>query len=205
MARKYSRKFSTRKVVVKPKVIWTLAKRTDSDAVYGPKKNEATGKWDLPRMTTFSVKSLIKANTDTVFQPGLTKKIKHLKIEIARSFVNDNAILHKSLIKMKCYVLYMPQGVSFSTAIDSLTGLSETIANHPEWVIAEKVLNCNFKSDASTVTNAMINCKLSRNLKSGDQICLVTATTYDTSAIGDNDISTMSIPYNIEWNYAQSH
>lgn len=197
------RRIYTKKVVVKPKVHWSLYKRADAGTISPPTKNSATGQFDAAYVTSYDSKALVSAAADSINAPGASKKIKHLKIEVTRSFTVDNDVLHKALTKMKAYVLYMPQGVAFSGQ-STTDQIAETILQHPEWIMAEKVLNCNYKSDQSTVSNCTINCKLSRNLKSGDQIILVIATMYNTVAIGSNNISTMTIPYNIEYSFAQT-
>ena len=197
------RRLYTKKVVVKPKIHWSLFKRADAGTISPPKKNSATNQFDASYVTSYDSKALVTSAADTINAPGASKKIKHLKVEVTRSFTVDNDTLHKALTKMKAYILYMPQGVAFSGQSQK-DQLAETILQHPEWIMAEKVLNCNYKAEQSTVSNCTINCKLSRNLKSGDQIILVIATMYNTDTIGSTDISTMQIPYNIEYSFAQT-
>lgn len=196
------RTYATKKVVVKPKQLWTLRKNTVSDSVHGPKP--PNGGYGCSMYCTYKVKELVAAQADTVSVAGLTKKIKHLKLEISRSFIIDNELLHKGLIKMKAYLVYLPQGVTFSSAIDKNTGLSQTLTQHPEWILGEKMLNCNYKSDASTVSNCTMNMKLSKNLRSGDSIVCVIASTFDTAIIGTTDLSSHVMPFNLEWSYVQS-
>lgn len=194
------RKFS-KKIVVKPKVNWSLARRTDSGFVSAPRADEAGYNG---RVTTYSDKTLVSANTDTQEYVGMTKKIKHLKVEVTRSWLQGNDLLHQGLIKMKVYLMYLPQGVAWSGTNDTLTGIAQTLSQHPEWVLSEKTLNCNYKSDSSYVSNQSISCKLSKNLKSGDRIACIIATTYNKSVFGSTDMSGYAIPYNLEWSWAQT-
>lgn len=197
------RRLYTKKVVVKPKIHWSLFKRADAGTISPPTKNSATGSYDAAYVTSYDAKTLVSAAADSYNAPGASKKIKHLKVEVTRSFTVDNDVLHKALTKMKAYIIYLPQGVAFSGQSQK-DQLAETLLQHPEWIMAEKVLNCNYKAEQSTVSNCTINCKLSRNLKSGDNIVLVIATMYNTVTIGSSNISTMNIPYNIEYSFAQS-
>lgn len=199
---KVSKFSSAKKVILKPKVTWTLARRTGAGTISAPSPT-ASG-YSSGRVTTYDTHDLVIATTDTKDYVGMTKKIKHLRCEVARSWLENNDTIHKSLIKMKVYLLYMPQGVGFVDTYDGLTGVAQTLAQHPEWVLSEKTLNCNFKSDSHTVTNQTISCKLSKNLKSGDRIVAVIGTTYNTTLLGSTDMSSHRIPYNLEWTWAQT-
>lgn len=201
MPYKPRRASAVKKVVVKPKVSWTLQKKTDYGVVTGPSKSNF---WTNGNTTTYTTKDLIQAEADNGFVPGMTKKIKHLNIEVSRTFTNPNSELFKYLTKMKCYIMYLPQGVPFNGTYDQHSGVAETIAHHPEWIIAEKILNCNYHSDSSYVSNITVKCKLSRNLKSGDKIVCVLATSYTTAGL-TTGLETYGIPFSLEWNYAQSH
>ena len=195
----YSRKYSSKRIVVKPKIPWSLARKSGSMEVHGPKKN---GSWPSNKLvTTYANTTLIQATTDGSYTAGPTRKVKHLRIEITRSFTVDNEKLHQALVKMKAYIVFLPQGVDFSTTNESGSHLSTTLVNHPEWILAEKTLNCNYKSDSSTVSNQTINCKLSKNLRSGDGLYLIVATTYNTNRC-DDDMSGHILPVNIEYQYA---
>ena len=199
---RYTRK-TAKRVYVKPKTNWTLARLTAAGQCNGPSKN-SSGQYDGPRVCTYGVNELVRANADTNTMAGMTKKIKHMKVEISRSFVAANEVLHKSLIKMKAYLMYIPQGLSFTTKYDTTTGLALTLANHPEWVLAEKTLNCNYSNTAFTVSNQTLSCRLAKNLRSGDSLVCVIAAYFNTATLGSTDLSNHAIPYNLEYTWAQA-
>lgn len=200
---KRNRKYTAKKIIVKPKVQWSLHRQTGTCHVRGPKK--PTGGWINQNIVThWTSLTLTQCTTDSAYIPGFVKKVKHLKVEIARSFTADNEVLHKGLIKMKAYIMYLPQGVEFSSNDDANSGLPLTIAQHPEWILAEKTLNCNYKSDASTVSNQSLYCKLSKNLKSGDMLKAFIVAFYDPNTVGTTDLSGYNIPCNLEWTFAMT-
>ena len=106
MAYKKSKRYSAKKIIVKPKVQWSLHRQTNSLAVYGPVKPGSD--WGVANnlYSTFATKSLVEATSDSQYIPGFVKKVKHLKVEISRSFTANNDTLHQSLVKMKAYVMY---------------------------------------------------------------------------------------------------
>ena len=179
---KRNRKYTAKKIIVKPKVQWSLHRQTGSCKVIGPKK--PTSGWKNEHIhTKWAGVQLTTCQTDSQYVPGFVKKVKHMKVEIARSFTVDNEVLHKGLIKMKAYIMYLPQGVAMSSDDDAYSGLPLTITQHPEWILAEKTLNCNYKSDASTVSNQTLYCKLSKNLKSGDMLKCYIVAFYDPDTV----------------------
>ena len=200
---KRNKRYTTKKIIVKPKVQWSLHRQTGACKIKGTKKPQSGWKNEYIN-TQWAGVQLTQCATDSQYIPGFVKKVKHMKVEIARSFTVDNEILHKSLIKMKAYIMYLPQGVMMSSEDDSTSGLPMTLVQHPEWILAEKTLNCNYKSDASTVSNQTLYCKLSKNLKSGDQLRCYIVAFYDPATVGTNDLSGYSIPCNLEWTFAMT-
>lgn len=197
------RRYNTKKIVVKPKQIWTLGRGTGAGKVLGIKKPSGTTGWESERVTNYSTISLVKAADDTINLSAPVIKIKHLKCEVTRSYQDTDSDMVRTIAKMKAYLLYLPQGVEFSQK-NVTCGISETIANHPEWVLAEKTLNVNYTSPTWNNTTAKVTSKLAKNLRSGDQIILVVGTTYYSALVGDKDFTGKYIPYNCEWTFAQT-
>ena len=204
MPYKRSKYYSTKKVVVKPKVHWALSRNTAALTLDMPAANAQSTGFAHETMYQYKTQTLCDANADNIYQPGLTKKVKHIKVDITK-IKHNIADLDKHLCKLKAYIVYMPQGVNFETKdqANQLMNLAQTLVHHPEWIMAEKNINPN-GTDASTgnLTNTL-SCKLSRNLKSGDRVILVIAgyftglSQYDYSAHKADKVN-----FNLEWSYA---
>lgn len=191
------RTYYSKKVVVKPKVHWSLYKRLGECTVTNP----TTGGIQM----AYGQFTLVSANTDTNYQPGITKKIKHLKVEVTRPRAKDFEKVAPTVMKSKIYLLYLPQGVTFSTTKGEQTVsayLSETIINHPEWIMAERNLSTKMLNDSNQLAvTQTINCKLSRNLRSGDQIVAIIANLYDTNGFNGSPTA-VALNYKIEYSFA---
>lgn len=206
MPYKPKRNYSTKKIIVKPKVNWSLKNYQTITSVSPPTK-EANKSWPSNKLAcSYSVEQLVGAQIDGsgVTPIGMNLKVKHLKCEITRSFFFEDIDMYKALIKMKAYIVYLPEGVVFSKTVNTETGMSQTLSQHPEWILGEKMLNINYKSDSQYVSSTTVKMKLNKNLRSGDNICVVLATTFDTEQLGDKDWSAYKIPVNLEWSYASA-
>lgn len=90
-----------------------------------------------------------------------TIKAKNFKVSLWFEGANQEAVSNINLIE--AYVVYKPQGYIIST---------ETIAEHPEWVLVHKMIG---RPDyqAEVTKPYVLSSRLARNLQSGDSIQLV--------------------------------
>ena len=99
-------------------------------------------------------------------------KVKHVKVQCTIPPVVDEII--RNCLQIRFVVLYLPEGMNFTVAPQinqdqqQLYITRGTLDDHPEWIMGERVIN--FNSTGSTLTS--INCRINRNLKSGDMVVL---------------------------------
>lgn len=73
------------------------------------------------------------------------------------------------------YVMYVPEGII------SLTNYESLIENHPEWILAWKVLDVGVGSNVSNGNSFSMSSRLKRNLNSGDEVMLIALATGPTN------------------------
>lgn len=200
---KKSKYYSSKRIVVKPKVHWALYKNMQELFVKMPQKN-TSNVFPVNTMYTYTTQDLCNAGADSNYQPGLTKKVKHIKIDITRAECPSSVAVSPHFTKLKAYIVFLPQGVNFDTTGegDSHSLLSKTLVQHPEWIMAERNIDVNVNNDVKNTVTSTISCKLSRNLKSGDKIILVLAGLFINMTKADVVYSEHKMPYIIEWSHA---
>lgn len=194
------RRYSSKKYIVKPKRIWSVYRQHGKGNMFAPIQSDFPAGYDF--LTKYEVKDIIQNLRDDVNIPQAVRTIKHLKVELARSYTGCGETMRQACMKMKAYLLYLPQGVTFNSTMNKETMLAETLSSHPEWVLSEKSINSMFNTNTYSTTNHTINCKLSKNLRSGDRIALVIAASFDPNILGSTDNSKTPINFNYEYTYA---
>ena len=195
--------YSTKKVVVKPKVHWALC-RMNKTLNLGMPANDKVNWESSPDSYCYATQSLCEASSDSTYQPGLTKKIKHLKVDITK-IKHLNSEIDKHMAKLKAYIVYLPQGVNFTPKASNghYSDLAETLTSHPEWIMAEKNINPNGTDSSTGNLTHSINCKLTRNLKSGDKVLLVLVGYFHTlSGFECATYHATQLHFNLEWSFA---
>ena len=71
--------------------------------------------------------------------------------------------------QLTLYVMYLPEGMGVSTN----THYATLVSNHPEWIMAWKVLDMTSGVSTSNGTAFSFSSRLKRNLNSGDSVALV--------------------------------
>lgn len=200
-----SKYYSTKKVVVKPKVHWALTRNTANLELPMPPANAQHTAFINPICYSYTTQEISSANADTNYQPGLTKKVKHIKVDITKQYFDSATQMKDHLSKLKVYLIYLPQGVSFNSTGDGNQPqlLASTLTHHPEWVMAERVLDANGSDSGKFVANTTLNCRLSRNLKSGDRVVLVISALWkNMNSLDYTSHGGKHMHFNCEWSYA---
>lgn len=90
------------------------------------------------------------------------------------------------------YIVYLPEVVMSSANVLS------TISDHPEWIMAWKLVDVNTSSSSTTNSNSFsFSSRLKRNLNSGDGIAIVAVLRDATPPTGNT--YTVRLNYNAQW------
>lgn len=119
-----------------------------------------------------SYQLIAKNSTDTSVPVPSVIKVKNFRVSIDTSAASQST---SGLSYINAYLMYVPEGITLNT---------DTIKNHPEWIISWKGINNLAHNDKD---NTVLTSRLSRNLNSGDGIYLIfagyTATAYSISFV----------------------
>ena len=135
------------------------------------------------------------ANNGNYIPPVM--KVKHVRVQCTIPPVP--AAIVQGCLQIRFVVLYVPEGmnVQIHPRLDNAQPQNQlyvtagTLDDHPEWIMGERVIN--FNAQGSTLTS--INCRVNRNLKSGDMVVLVAVAYFNNNfndAVGIPVISTIS-------------
>lgn len=99
-------------------------------------------------------------------------KVKHVKVQVTIPPVDQNIL--QGCIQMRFVVVFLPEGMNLTVEPQIVNNVQQytttgTLDDHPEWIMGERLIN--FNSVGSTLTS--INCRINRNLKTGDSIAVV--------------------------------
>lgn len=147
-----------------------------------------------------------KADEDQYIPPML--KFRHLRVTFSFPSIPAGGQLHA----VKCFILFIPQGITPSFTMDTYTQnvgqgpngqviqrtickheISGTIKDHPEWVLAQKSTRIN----TTESTQVTLRPQFTRNLHSGDRIITVVLFLFDENTINHRPM----YKYNTDWSY----
>ena len=127
-------------------------------------------------------------------------KIAHLKAALS---IQTSPEILSGLISMKCILMYIPEGVNFNFYVDPpildqqnqpnyMYQVHGTYEQHPEWVLAEKII----RPTDDYISMCYLSSPIKKNLNTGDKIKLIVIASWMPMNGGN------SKPIIVNWSYA---
>ena len=189
----YYRRFRGTRAVGKQK--WSIFRNSRSLAYTPPVNNDQQAQAGNTTVRASNITLVENIAGNQNFVPPVLK-IAHFKSAISCTTINVPA---NTLVALKFVLMYLPQGVNFNYGTDQRNqvnfNIEGTYAEHPEWVLAEKIA----RPATDDISMVYLSTPIKKNLNSGDRIILICYSMWLPNAIQQAQVLN---PMLVNWSYA---
>lgn len=128
-----------------------------------------------------SILNIVTNSADTSTPTPVVLKVKHMRMQVDASVSSQGGVVQATTAG----VVFIPEGITVNDA----TQLESLIASHPEWVMLFDLVDTAY-GNTNTLRSSS---PLSRNLNSGDRLCLFAWSNADSGNF------TVVLSYILKW------